>query len=299
MDLNIVKISFELSPAVPALSFQQLYDAVRGFEQFFKAVSCQKNQTECNLCSRQSGFCAYRSVFERQLSTDADIVRKHQKPSLPYAFKIREIELNSSCYELDIVVIGNAIQQISTFRAAIELMLESVSESIGFEVEVSGAWCFDYQDRRHKLSDDFNSLILLSSMEIIQSCQLCYSAKIVIESPLKLLSGGSIAHSFDFGILLRSQMRRCSSLFAYYGEGELDLDYVLMSGEAKKVYSTGNSFDWQKPHWTNRVALSGIMGKGEFTGLTGLMLPLLNLGSYFNAGKGAANGMGVYRLETI
>ena len=178
-------------------------------------------------------------------------------------------------------------------------MVVSVGGNNGMDIAVSGSWCLDYQGGRHELNAPSLSLVLLSGLEILQSTHYSEAIRIHLESPLRLLCSGTVAHSFDFGALLRSQMRRCSSLFAYYGEGELELDYGFLSEAADRVTCLRNNSEFTKPQWTNRAALSGMLGVVEFTDLADGMLPLLMLGSYFNAGKGAAYGMGVYRFEEL
>jgi hypothetical protein len=299
LDLNLVRLVFEVSADDPVSLRPHLYDSVRRFENYFKSVSCSKTDLSCNLCGADADRCPYRPVFGQTLSTDPDVLRRHQKPPLPFAFKISDIVDDSSCIELGLVLAGNAIQHISAFRCAIELMIISIAEKNRMDADVSGIWFLDYQGGRLELNVTPDALVLLSGLEILQASQHYDSIRICLESPLKLLRGGSIAHSFDFAALLRSQLRRCSSLFAYYGEGELELDYAIMSEASEAVSCLGNSFRFTRPQWTQRAGLAGISGSGEFSGLADGMLPLLNLGSYFNAGKGAAYGFGGYRIENV
>lgn len=297
MDLHLAQIVFEVSAGAPVSLLPRLYDAVRRFESCFKSVCCPYGDLPCRLCGGLSECCPHRSVFCQTLSTDPDVVRRHQKPPLPFAFKISEIAHDTSNSELVLVIAGSAIQHLSLFHKAIRLMLDKIAVDHGFDLSVSGSWCLDYQGGRHELNAATHSLLLLSGREILQASQYTDTVRILVESPLRLLSGGSIIHSFDFGALLRSQMRRCSSFFAHYGEGELELDYVYMSEAAARVTALENGFSFTTPAWTQRAALTGILGAGEFTDLADGMLPLLKLGSYLNAGKGAAYGMGGYRIK--
>lgn len=299
VDLTLVQLVFEISADGQLPLLPHLYDAVRRFESCFKRVSCQQGDLSCQLCGERSERCPYRSVFGQDLSTDPDVVRRHQKPPLPFAFKIGEIINNNSSIDVCLVIAGNAIQHVATFQSAIALMVASLAANNGVDAAVSGIWCRDYQGERHRFNAASGSLVLLSGLEIVNSFSHADAVRISVTSPLRLLCGGAIAHSFDFSLLLRSQLRRCSSLFAYYGEGELELDYVCMSRAAERVTSHGNGFRFAKPPGSQRSGLAGILGAGEFTGLTNGMVPLLLLGSYLNAGKGAAYGMGVYRLEEL
>ena len=299
MDLNLVHIIIRVSSYDQTSLISHIYDAVRRFETCFKSVCCMQNNLSCHLCGEQSERCPYRSVFGQLLSSDPYIVRMHQKPPLPFAFKISEIEHVSSCIEIGIVIVGDAIQHVSIFLNAISQMVVSVGVNNGVDVTVSGAWSLDYQGGRHEFNLSPHSLVFLSGLEILQASQHSNSVIIYLESPLRLLCDGSISHAFDFGLLLRSQLRRCSSFFAYYGGGELDLDYVFLSKISEKVTAIDSSFSFKIPLWSKRAGFSGILGAGEFTGLDDGLMPILMLGSYLNAGKGATYGMGAYRIEGV
>lgn len=293
MDLNLVNIVYKLRTENPLLLLPPLYDAVRRFENYFKIVTPRSTGRE------DEEHSPHRLVFGQILSTDPDVVRRHQKPPLPFAFKIRELSQITSCIELSIVIAGSAIQHVSIFQSAMKLMLFSCGEESGVDFTVSGVWSLDYQGGHHALNEGSASLIVLSALEILRAPQHSDSVRIIIESPLRLLSGGIIAHSFDLGLLFRSQLRRCSSLFAYYGEGELELDYPSLSLAADRVTTLTKCFNFAKPEWSRRGAPAGIAGSGEFGDIADGIVPLLILGSYFNAGKGAGYGMGVYRVEEL
>lgn len=293
MDMNLVHIVYELRTDEPLAFLPHLYDAVRRFENYF--ITAVPRST-----GREEGeYSPHSSVFGQILSTDPDVVRRHQKPPLPFAFRISEAADIASGFELAVVVAGSAIQHISIFLGAIALMLDSVGEESGVEVAVSERWSVDYQGGYHELHSDSHPLIILSALEIIKASRQSGSVGIIIETPLRLLRGGVIVPSFDFGLLVRAQLRRCSSFFAYYGEGELELDYRALSAAADKVSVITDSFDFRKPKRAPRGALAGIVGRGEFTDIADGVMPLLTLGSYLNAGKGAAFGMGAYRVVEV
>jgi hypothetical protein len=297
MDLNLTHILFELNSADPASLLPRLYEAVRRYDRYFKSACCPHIDVPCQLCRVNFLNCPYRAVFGQSLSSDPDIVRRHQKPPLPFVFKINHISKNSSCIELGLVIVGTAIQHMIIFLGAINGMLVSITETTGLDVSILVTWCLDHQGNRQTLNTDSQELTLLSGMEILQTPQKSDFVKIYVESPLRLLNSGSVAHSFDFCSLLRSQMRRCSSFFAYYGESELDLDYASLSRAAEKVTALDCSYSFSKPLWSEKASFCGIIGVGEFTDLADGMFSLLLLGSYLNAGKGASYGMGVYRVE--
>jgi hypothetical protein len=106
-------------------------------------------------------------------------------------------------------------------------------------------------------------------------------------------------HFFDFSLFFRSQLRRCSSLCAYYGTGEMELDYANLSRAAHNVTVLEDEILYTRPLWAPRRGKAGLIGSVECSGLVEPMYSLLLLGSYFNAGKGAAYGSGFYTVEVL
>lgn len=276
-----------------------MHNAVRNFEKYFKDECCLRSDVSCQACSDQAE-CPYRIVFGQILSTDPEVVRKHQKPPLPFVFKISVSNENTSGVDVGIVIVGDVLCYVSTFHNAFMRLVTSLkTEHVSLEVDVAGKWCLDYHDSRHELDTALQPLIILSSREILLNSPVSDTIRIIFETPARLLSGGSVMHSMDFGVFIRAQMRRCSSLFAYYGGGELEMNYGAMSDSAERVVLVDGNIRYSMPQWSKRTNQAGLLGAAEFSGLTDGMLPLLSLGSYFNAGKGAVYGLGMHRLESV
>lgn len=302
MDLNLVQLVFEVEADDAKTMTAGLHRAVRRFDLLFRQSCCRYGARPCLGCKDQAA-CPYWAVFAQELSTDPEIVRRHQKPPLPFAFKIRHISANNSCLDVSLVVVGSAINHVSVFCNALQRLIESCSDHcLGTLPTTTGIYCLDYQRVRHKLDSmphDTQNLVVLSSLEILKNTSEDGNVRLVLESPLRLLSAGSIVHAFDFDVFMRAQLRRCSSLFAYYGDGELEVDYVAISQNAKKVVCSKDGISYSLPDWSNRANQAGLLGISEFKGLAKGMLPLLALGSCFNSGKGASFGSGVYRIDAI
>jgi len=302
VELDFVRVECEIvadsSVQMPAV----LYNALRNFEAQFKALCCHTMQKSCSSCSLYDE-CPYRIVFGQQLSSDAEIVRLHQKPSLPFTLYISMIEGNVSTSVVGMVVIGVAVNFIELFHAALLQMVEvsvcTILQPADFTLR---SYSLDYQGVRHLIADLAcltESVILLSGQHILLNTVQSESARLVLKSPLRLLCNGSIAHNFDFALLLRSQLRRCSSLYAYYGTGKLDLDFVQLSEAAQNVTVFDDKTYYTKPSWSSRLNRGGLTGTVDCTGLVEPMLSLLILGSYFNAGKGATFGSGFHQISVI
>jgi len=302
VDLNLVKLIFDVEADNTNEFTANLVIGMHSFNKLFRELCCNCGLIDCHSC-KERALCPYRSVFSQELSTDPDIVRRHQKPALPFAFKIIQVPDNKSHMEISLVVVGSAINYLPVFKTAVRLLIESCSMQFsGNMSHINGIYCLDYQSVRHEMDwtphGNLN-LVVLSSLEIMKNILGANNVRLVLESPLRLLSTGSVLHNLELGIFLRSQMRRCSSLFAYYGEGELDIDFAELSALVGKVSCHKDGICYSQPYWSQRSSHAGLLGISEFSNLAPGMLPLLTLGSYFNAGKGASFGFGAYKVDAV
>ncbi len=301
MDLDFVRIECDIVADYSAQLIAVLYNEFRNFELQFKSSCCKTLQESCNICSLHDS-CPYRIVFGQQLSPDPEIVRLHQKPSLPFSLYINDIDCSSLC-AVGMVVVGSAVNYIEFFHTALLRVVETAVRTVIPPSKFTlRSYSLDYQGVRHEISHVaalLESVILLSGQHILQNTVHSNAVRLSLISPLRLISNGSISHSFDFSMFFRSQLRRCSSLSAYYGAGELDLDFTGLSLAAQGVAALEDEIHYTQPPWTKRLNRAGLTGTADCVGLVEPMFSLLLLGSYFNAGKGAAFGSGYYRIEVL
>lgn len=303
MDLDFVRLECEIRADYPAPLTTALYNSLRNFEGEFKAACCLSGLDTCFSCAKQDR-CPYRIVFSQTLSSDPEVVRLHQKPSLPFSLYINGMDGNAASCTAGLVVIGSAINYLADFHTALLRMIDAAVSTVLTPAagRTVSSFSLDYHGIRHEISPVAclpEGVILLSGQHILQDTVNSDSVRLSLVSPLRLLSNGSIAHSFDFGTFFRSQLRRCSSIFSYYGSGELDLDFAFLSEAAQKVTVLDDKIRYTQPPWSRRLNRAGLTGTVECEGLVEPMHPLLLLGSYFNAGKGATFGSGFHQLAVI
>ena len=302
MELDLIRIECEIVAAVNAHLDAPLHNGLRNFEQHFRSASCLEGKESCDNCNRHD-TCPYRMVFDQQLSSDPETVRRHQKPSLPFSLYVHGAGASRSFCTVGLVVIGSALNYIELFHRAlvrmVDMVLCALLHPLKYEVRT---YSLDYQGCRHEITHSASiavDAVLLSAQHILQNTVHCDTVRLDLKSPLRLLNSGVIVHQFDFGIFFRSQLRRCSSLCAYYGAGELNLDFTGLSGSAQGVAVFNNKIHYTQPLWSTRLSMAGLVGTVECVGLVEPMFSLLLLGSYFNAGKGATYGLGSHQLEVL
>jgi hypothetical protein len=300
VDLDFVRIECDVIADTPAQLTAALYNSLRDFEVKFKVACCPALMETCASCTEKIG-CPHRIIFAQQLSADPEIVRLHQKPSLPFSLYVNGPGGDITSCTVGLVIIGSAVNYLEIFHAALIGMVEAAVTAVLPPTEYRlTIYSLDYQGVRHEIRSATSlteSIILLSGQHILQNTVHSDSVRLTLTSPLRLLQNGSIAHHFDFAMFLRSQLRRCSSLYTYYGSGKMDLDFTALSLAALNIAVLEDGILYTQPHWSKLQNKAGLTGSADLTGLVEPMFSLLILGSYFNAGKGATYGSGSYRLE--
>jgi hypothetical protein len=302
VNLDFVRIEYDITAASPIPLAALFSDALRSFEAHFKAACCTMECQSCASCSKGSE-CPCRTLFARQLSPDPEVVKTHQKPSLPFSLHSAATDNVPSFCTVGMVIIGSALNFVDVFNSAMQRLIQSclsaIAPSLAYTTRI---FTLDYQGNRQRINDEDSlpqSLVLLSAQHILQNTVHSDHVRLVLKSPLRLVQNGMNVHSFDFALLFRSQLRRCSSLYAYYGTGEMELDYANLSRAAHNVTVLEDEILYTRPLWAPRRSKAGLLGSVECSGLVEPMYSLLLLGSYFNAGKGAAFGSGFYTVEVL
>jgi hypothetical protein len=303
VDLDFVNIECEIVTDIPVQLTVALYNALKNFEVQFKALCCHLYMKSCTSCI-DNIECPYRIVFSQQLSSDPEVVRSHQKPSLPLSLYIKEIDDVILHNTVGLVIIGYAVNYLDIFCASLIRMIETAVGSDLFPPKFRLImYSLDYQGVRHEISQGAmlatEKIMLLSAACILQNTIHTDCVRLYFISPLRMQINGLITHSFDFAVFFRSQLRRCSSLCAYYGSGKMALDFAALSYAAQSVTVLENETHYIQSQSSKRINLSGLVGFAECNGLVESMYSLLLLGSYFNAGKGATFGAGYYNIEVL
>lgn len=269
-----------------------LYQGARAFQEEFKLLCCRVRSGECDACAARTD-CPAAELFSQLLSNDPAVVKRHQKPPLPLAFRFAAAADGVECY---LTVAGGAVRHLPSIITAFRRSLKPHGALI------TGIWNIGYHGEMFDLDvseSDEGDLLLLSADEVMAlSDSSADSPVLELLSPLRLVRNGSICSTFDLQLLVRSQMRRISAISAYYGDAALELDYGLLSSEVNRCVPLEEHFEYAAAaEGLDRKRFGGIIGCGEYRRVPAGVLQILELGACFNAGKGAAWGMGSYRVR--
>ena len=286
MDMNLVRLQLSLT----AWTAEALLPLVSGqgssFESALLRTCCRGSWSDCAECLQRDDCQAYM-LLARTLSPDPDLVKRHQKPGLPYLFSLPAASAPSVCLTL----LGPSID-------ALALFINTLSILTGGNVR-SHVYAFDHQAQLLQLQfqadGQCSNLPLLSLAELYEQQRSqfvgCRSVEVIFQTPLRLRHHGRELQHLQPVVLIRGLLRRLSSLSAYYGTAGNTDYFSSLAARADQVRSV--------EHHPAEVHQRGICGRYRLQGPFEEFGPYLALGSLLNLGKGAAYGMGRFTVEPI
>lgn len=129
--------------------------------------------------------------------------------------------------------------------------------------------------------------------------------RVDFSTPVRIRHQGELVQEVPFHLLIRTLLRRASSLLAFHEGSELDVDYLQVIDAASRVRvvssSLGRSDRWRfSSRQRQTMNLHGMIGHVMFQGAGGelrALLPLLHLGEWAGVGKGTSFGLGRMRMS--
>jgi hypothetical protein len=269
-----------------------------------KRVVCAVREQDCCTCLLAER-CLYARTFEVR-ETEGGEKQRIAAPPHPYVI---EPFLSSATryragesFDFSLVLFGATNDYLPYFIYAFEMMGEGgIGKKITggrtkFRLDRAlheGEAIYDGETRKLRTPALLKKLSVANPLQPVESGTL----EVRFVTPLRLKSGNSLTAELPFHILIRAALRRISSLFACYGDGEPPLDYrglVALAGEVETVQFGLHWYDWER--WSNRqeqtMLMGGIMGNITYRGNFGPFVPLLDLCSDLHLGKQTAFGLG-------
>ncbi|MEM2983033.1 MAG: CRISPR system precrRNA processing endoribonuclease RAMP protein Cas6 [Candidatus Bathyarchaeia archaeon] len=121
-------------------------------------------------------------------------------------------------------------------------------------------------------------------------------------SPARIKYEGHYVLELEFHILLRSLLRRISTLSYFHCGGALDLNFRWLGERSKAVVTKNRELrwnDWERysGRQETRMKMGGFVGSITFAGEMEPFWPFVLLGEVIHVGKGASFGLGRYRIK--
>ena len=291
-----IRSSFNLPP-------YGLLQLRRELLQVLKTLSAQQGE---------EFFGQLKQLLQPDFSADPVLRRQVQKP--PPAVVFSPESTQHGLFEpqqrmvLPVLFIGSAINTIDPFISLLQqLGRQGLYHNAG-QFVVEGVEAEDGSGLRSMLWFDGKSAPPLAppvnylSWWLERQPGLTSSMELEFVSPLRLLRQGRPLFKADFSVIFPHLLRRVTALLASYSDFDLIDQPGHLIALAKRVRLLKNGLDWSDWRTLKQVDggqnLGGLLGCLSIAGdeLTELLW-ILQLGTLFNFGKGAAYGAGQYRLN--
>lgn len=276
-----------------------------------KRAVCAVRQKECPECLLSSR-CVYAQLFEPKTWQSPEETRTAAPPH-PYMIEPPEHDRRQytagDSFDFNLILFGEMNASLPYFVYALELMGE---QGIGTKAGnqrarfvLRGVSC----QSSELYTPETSKLLPVPPLEKLELRRIEPSEKIsVIKlnllTPLRFKNDNHLQRTLDFPLLVRTMLRRVSSLFNAWGNGEPDLDYRGMIARAEQVKVTDGRLHWQeRERYSSRqeqaMSFGGMMGYVTYQGPLDEYIPLLHLCQQLHIGKQTTFGLGRFRVEEL
>jgi len=258
--------------------------------------------------------CLYSVVFEKPLPEESSRGARISGPPNPFVI---EPPLNTdihfqegSSFDFNLLLFGDVNHSIPYFIYAFEQMGKiGIGRRLNgkrglFKLEsvmVGDKPVYNSSERKLRAGDTFEHISLLPAD---LSPQESFRLKVNMVTPMRLKFENRLKADLPFHVLVRAMLRRVSSLFECYGEGEPELDYrglVKRSEEIRIVEDSLRWYDWRRYSFRQEqsMLMGGMVGSITYEGKIGEYMPLVDLCSKVHLGKQTSFGLGKMKAEKV
>jgi hypothetical protein len=287
-----------------------------GFGNAFRRISCALKEANCNNCLLRTS-CPYAYIFETAPPPGSAALRNYE--SIPRPFVLEPPLETKTEYRpgeklaFNLILIGRATNYlpyfIVAFRELGELGIGKMRRKYRLaEIQAVGLNNGESQlvyQAEDQLVRNTNLAIQIDQAELLRQKD---EDKTLTRLGLDFLTITRIkfeenyVHHIELHMLIRSLLRRLSSLAYFHHGWELELDFTGLIERAAEVrlVSDGTRWvDWERysSRQDNKVNMGGLVGMVEYEGCLDEFLPLLRIGELVHVGKGAVFGMGKYEFS--
>lgn len=294
-DLAVLPLLVSLQGSSAPLTPATLLRLKEPYQQALAALSACHGAQSCD----QQRDCPYHAAVGQQLSCDPDLVRRHQKPPLPFIYqavlKSKGNLPGAICFQLNLIgrVAGHLVSHVTALKMAFARNQSGLLGDLsltGIAVKgLGGELTWLPLDASAKLPD----IPCLTWQDwLLQGDEIVNHVRIELLTPLRLLKDGRPVGRFEPSLFLRQLVRRSSALAAYYGDTQLSADFRHLAELSQEVTLVHGDVRWER----QSGSAQGLVGWVELVGPLADFWSYLRLGEFVNLGKGAAFGQGQYRM---
>jgi hypothetical protein len=297
--------------AIDEISFRDYSgSAWRGlFGHALKRTVCVTREPHCSECMLYHS-CVYSWIFETPPPKDSKIMRRYPAAPHPFIlspeFSLRKTPARKQI-NIALTLVGKANQYlpyvVETFRRMGEQGIGSSKSRfklIHLKQQIDStqdSWQMLYENGRLlKPADPLTPKLLA----------LPKSLEIIFITPLRIRSDGQLMNPdrFAFRPFLSGLLRRLSALSYFHTDTPLECDFralVKLAGLVKVQEKQLQWHDWTRysSRQKTTMKMGGLLGSIKLSGeQVEPFWPVLHLGQWVHAGKGAVMGLGKYEINS-
>lgn len=311
-DIKIGLYKFALQVGSRGLELPSFYGStLRGaFGNALKLITCaERNRRSCHSCSLEDA-CAYAYLFETTPPEGAERLKSYDDVPRPFvivsALEGKTHFHSGEEFDVEVRLFGKGID----FLPYVVLAFINLAET-GLGVSrkpcvLKGVTAYHPVRRTEAqvFTDETHSIrpvneVLYGSDVLSYLTPQAGIMRINYLTPLRLKADGDLVSSVQFQHLIRSLLRRISSIMAFHQGIKLELDYSGLGERSRQIKRTKDFSSWYElvrysQRQDTRMKMGGIVGKVEYSGDLTEFLPLLEIGRWVLAGKNSVFGLGQF-----
>ena len=285
--------------------------ALRGvLSHAVKRITCTLKLQECAGCLL-AGTCVYCFLFEPETAMSAAgegaVSTRPPKPYvLDYENSEKRLFRKGEQFGIPILLLGRANEYlphlIFAFKELGHLGLGRNLDGKRADFSLEQVFSNDklvYDSTHDRL--DPPGPIELSLPRLSGGPEENSKISLLFETPLRVKDRNSFARDLPFSLLIRTVLRRISSIELFHGDGDPGLPYKELIEVANHVATLEDHLAWKEnPRFSFRqnrkMFLGGLAGSITYEGNLRRFLPLLQYGEQVHIGKQTTFGLGKYRI---
>lgn len=281
------------------------------FGKALRDVACTLKHQACDTCLLNS-VCLYATVFESFGKTRISNTTRNILPPpfvLEPPFTANGVFKAGDAFSFNLMLFGEVNEKLPYFIYAFHRMGEN---GIGRVVEGKRSRFFLDSVSHNKEQIYLNGNPKVRVPSNIDDLKLNMPAKyisgspgrlkICFDSPLRIKFQNHLTDELPFHVLVRSMLRRVSSLLETYDNGEPDINYKGIVQKATEVKTIQSNLVWlDARRYSSRqkraMQLGGVSGEILYEGGINPFLPLIRFCEKVHVGKQTTFGLGKIRME--
>jgi len=283
------------------------------FGRALKKVVCALKKEECKDCLLRDR-CLYVHVFETSLADRESNNSRLNTPPHPFVIEPPLTTMThfqeGDSFDFCLVLFGEVNQNLPYFIYAFEQMGKiGIGKRIKGEmgqftlekVQSGDQLIYSNSDQKLNMAESFGTISLQDPGDYPKGS---FRTSITIITPLRLKFQNRLKAELPFHVLVRAMLRRVSSLYDCYEDGEPPLDYRGLVKKAEEVQIVDSDlawFDWKRysSRQDKSMLMGGVIGSITYEGDIGEYMPLVDLCTQFHLGKQTTFGLGMISAEII